>query len=412
MRDLLFLAHRIPYPPDKGDKIRSWNMLGYLAKRYRVHLGCFVDDPRDHQFEPMLREICGECCFVRLNSRLARLRGLRGLATGAPITLPYYWSSVLAAWANDVITRINPDTIFYFSSAMAQYARQGPAHRVIDFVDVDSQKWGEYARRQPWPKSWIYGREGRRLLDFERDVAASMDASIFVSSAEEALFAELAPALRGRLFHVNNGVDTDYFSPARTYERPFGPDVVPVVFTGAMDYWPNIDAVDHFARDILPALRERLPSITFWIVGSKPAAAVTALATLPGVVVTGRVPDIRPYLAHASVVVAPLRIARGIQNKVLEAMAMGRPVVASPQAADGIGGVHGREYLVADGAAAFVNHIFDHIKNGLHASIGTQARNYVLTGYDWAGNLAKLDQILNGTLTLSGENEARCKTAS
>lgn len=404
MADLLFLAHRIPYPPNKGDKIRSWHMLRHLAQRYRVHLGCFIDDPADRQHEQVLRNICASCCFVDLAPSAAKLRSLRGLLTGEPLTLPYYRSSELASWVEQVVARHRPGRLFFYSSAMAQFDVPTPyaARRIIDLVDVDSQKWAEYATRKRWPLSWIYAREGRTLLEFERAIAGRMDASILVSPAEAKLFAELAPEARAKIHAVNNGVDTDYFSPDRAYGNPFRPDAIPLVFTGAMDYWPNIDAVQFFAREVLPAVRSRVPNAGFWIVGSNPSGAVLDLAKNSGVVVTGRVPDIRPYVAHAAAVVAPLRIARGIQNKVLEAMAMAKTVVASPPAVEGIPGTDGREFLVAEDARAFAKHLTDIIEHKAHGHLGAAARDYVLATYDWLKSLYKLDAILDGAPMAAG----------
>ncbi len=398
MADLLFLAHRIPYPPNKGDKIRSWHMLRHLAQRHRIHLGCFIDDPADRQHEPVLRDICASCHFVELAPRAAKLRSLHGLLTGEPLTLPYYRSSALASWVEQVIERHRPERLFFYSSAMAQFdvPTPYPARRVVDLVDVDSRKWAEYATRQHWPLSWIYEREGRTLLQFERVAASRMNAAILVSAAEAKLFADLAPEARGKIHAVNNGVDTDYFSPDRPYDSPFPRDVVPLVFTGAMDYWPNIDAVQFFAREVLPPVRSQVPNAAFWIVGSNPSRAVLDLARNSGIVVTGRVPDIRPYVAHAAAVVAPLRIARGIQNKVLEAMAMARIVVASPPAVEGIPGTSGREFLVAEDARAFAIHLTDIVERKAHGDVGGAARAYVLATYDWLKSLCKLDAILDG----------------
>jgi sugar transferase (PEP-CTERM/EpsH1 system associated) len=395
--DLLFLAHRIPYPPNKGDKIRSWNFLRHLAERRRVHLGCFIDDVADREHESALRRICGECCFVELQPRRSRILSARGLLTGAPLTLPYYASRRLTAWTQDVVKRYRPERLLFFSSAMAQFdvPTPYPARRVIDFVDVDSQKWTEYAQRQSWPLSWVYAREGRTLLRFEREMARRMDASLFVSPAETQLFASLAPESAGKLHAVNNGVDTDYFSPERPYENPFPAEALPLVFTGAMDYWPNIDAVVSFVTSVLPAIRNAFPNAGFWIVGSNPARAVLDLAAQPGVTVTGRVPDVRPYLAHAKAVVAPLRIARGIQNKVLEAMAMAKTVVATPQAAEGIEGEAGRNYLVGAFGEAFIA-LTKQALSPASPNLGAHARGYVLATYHWQKSLYKLDLTLDG----------------
>jgi polysaccharide biosynthesis protein PslH len=410
--DLLFLAHRIPYPPNKGDKIRSWNFLRHLARNRRVHLGCFIDDPADHEHVQVLRDICGECCFVDLQPRRSRLLSARGLLTGEPLTLPYYASGALSTWVRGVVDRLRPQQFFFFSSAMAQFdvPTAYPARRVIDIVDVDSAKWAEYAEKQRWPLSWVYAREGRTLLQFERDAARRMDASLFVSPAETQLFAGLAPEAAGKLHAVNNGVDTAYFSPERPYDMPFPAGTRALVFTGAMDYWPNIDAVVHFAEAMLPRIRETIPEATFWIVGSNPARAVIELAGRPGVVVTGRVPDVRPYLAHAAAVVAPLRIARGIQNKVLEAMAMAKTVIATPQAAEGIEGQAGRDLLVPATAEGFVQAAIQMLRDRAAADLGAHARSYVLATYNWQKSLDKLDLILDGrdsrerAMTTAGRN--------
>src|SRR5262249_13933678 len=202
--------------------------------------------------------------------------------------------------------------------------------------DLDSDKWSQYSRRMHGPFRWLYRREAEKLFEYERRCAKVFDASFFVSEAEASLFTAKAPEASGRVSVVENGVDTDYFSPQGRYSNPYAADEAALVFTGAMDYWANVDAVTWFSREVLPRVRSGFPAACFYIVGTRPARAVRDLARLPGVRVTGAVPDVRPYLAHARVAVAPLRIARGVQNKVLEAMAMARPLVASPQAVDGI----------------------------------------------------------------------------
>ncbi len=399
MQDLLFLCHRIPYPPDKGDKIRSWNMLRYLAARYRVHLGCLIDDAHDWQHVPVLREMCGETHFARLNPLPARVLSLRALADGRPLSLTYFYDRGLRRWVDRVMQHQRPARALIYSSAMAAYVmgeRFDGLNRVVDMVDVDSDKWRQYAARKSWPAKAIYQREARTLLAFERRAAAACNASLFVSPREAALFRTLAPESAGRVFHVNNGVDAEYFSPDRAYDNPYPPGAATLVFTGAMDYWPNIDAVVWFAEEILPLLRQRTQAaLRFVVVGSNPAPEVQALRRLDGVEVTGRVPDVRPYLAHARAAVAPLRVARGVQNKVLEAMAMARPVVASPQALEGIDAEPGRHLLLGDGAADFADKVARLLTAG-DAGLGHAARQRVLEAYGWAGNLAQLDRLLGG----------------
>jgi sugar transferase (PEP-CTERM/EpsH1 system associated) len=245
----------------------------------------------------------------------------------------------------------------------------------------------------PFPASWIYAREARRLLAFERRAAASSDATLFVSAAEAALFRSLAPESADRVHAVPNGVDFDFFNPNRPYHSPFPPGVEPLVFTGAMDYWANVDAVSWFAREILPLVRRRRTDAVFWIVGANPAAAVRALASLPAITVTGRVTDVRPYLAHAAAVVAPIRLARGVQNKVLEAMAMAQLVVATPEAAEGIDSVAGRDLVVAQGAGAIADAVCSAL-DGRWPDMGQRARAVIVAQYGWESSLAGLENLL------------------
>lgn len=391
--DLLFLAHRIPYPPDKGDKIRAWHLLRHLAQHYRVHLGAFVDDPDDWRHCDKLRALCASTCFVKLNPRLGKLRALGGLLSGEALTLPYYRDAGLQAWVNAHLKR-GVKRVLAYSSAMARFAMAAhDTRRVMDFVDIDSDKWRQYADSKSWPLSWVYRREGERLLAWERKVANTFDASLFVSAREAEDFRALAPEAAARIGHYNNGVDADYFSPEREYSNPYPEAATAIAFTGAMDYWPNIDAVIWYARTVFPDLRARHPHLLFAIVGSRPAAQVRELAALPGVLVTGRVDDVRPWLAHARVVVAPLRIARGIQNKVLEGMAMARNLVATPQALEGIPVQVGSEVRQASDSVELLNETLAAIAG---PDLGPAARARVLNDFTWDRALARVDRLLEG----------------
>ena len=390
MEGLLFLAHRIPFPPNKGDKIRSFHLLRHLGARYEIHLGGFVDDPDDWQYLDALRPYCASIHLLPLNPRRARLASLTGLLNGEALTLPYYRSSELARWAKGLADAGTVTRGLAFSAAMAQFMPAGLARRVLDMVGVDSDKWTQYAPTQRWPLSWLYAREGRKLAGWEALVARDFDATLLVSKDEAALLQQRVPQAQSKIGAFENGVDADYFSPARDYPNPYPSAVRGVVFTGAMDYWPNIDAVTWFAERIFPAVREAVPEAQFAIVGSRPGEAVRALARQPGVVVTGGVPDVRPWLAHAACAVAPLRIARGVQNKVLEAMAMARPVVASAQAAEGIRAEAGRDYILALGETDFARAVVARLQN---AAAIQQARDCILKNYDWARNLSAIDSL-------------------
>jgi sugar transferase (PEP-CTERM/EpsH1 system associated) len=391
MPDLLFLAHRIPYPPNKGDKIRAWHLLKHLAQTHRVHLGAFIDDPVDWQYVDKVRAVCASTYLVGIEPRWGKVRALTGLLTGEPLTLPFYRHAGMQKWVNSRLAD-GVGQVLTYSSAMARFVMQpATARRVMDFVDIDSDKWHQYAPTKPWPLSWLYRREGDKLLAWERRVAAEFDASLFVSAAEAADFQVRAPESAAKVGYFHNGVDADYFSPEREYPNPYSGSGKTFVFTGAMDYWPNVDAVLWFAAEVLPRLRVSLPGCRFAIVGSKPAPEVQALANQPDILVTGRVEDVRPYLAHADVVVAPLRIARGIQNKVLEGMAMARPVVASPQAMEGISALPDLEVRVADDAATMAEAVLTALDD---ADMGRAARQRVRESFSWAHNLARVDQLL------------------
>jgi sugar transferase (PEP-CTERM/EpsH1 system associated) len=248
----------MPYPPNKGDKIRSYHLLAHLAARYKVHLGTFVDDQDDWQHAETVKQLCCTTHIAALNPLSAKLRSLKALATGRALTLDYYRDAGMRAWVQKTLELYPITQVVVFSSAMAQYAEGiGSARRIVDFVDVDSDKWSQYAEKKPWPLSWLYRREGRVLLDYERQIAQDFDASLFVSQAEAALFRQRAPESAQRIGHFSNGVDTDFFSPEREYDNPYDDDEAAIVFTGAMDYWPNVDAVQWFAQEVFPAVRAR-----------------------------------------------------------------------------------------------------------------------------------------------------------
>ncbi|KFI05140.1 TIGR03087 family PEP-CTERM/XrtA system glycosyltransferase [Massilia sp. BSC265] len=394
MEDLLLLIHRIPYPPNKGDKIRSYHLLKHLARDYRVHLATFVDDPDDWQHVPTVEKMCASSHFAALNPLLSRVRSLGALVKNRSLSLDYYRDAGLARWVDQTVAAHGIQRVLVFSSAMAQYADKYPnARRVVDFCDVDSDKWRQYADKKSWPMSWLYRHEARQLLSYERQVARDYDASLFVSAPEADLFRQLAPESNARIGFFSNGVDTEYFSPDAAGPSPFKDGERAIVFTGAMDYWPNVDAVQWFAAETMPLLRARFPDLTFYIVGARPAPAVLELAKQPNIVVTGTVPDVRPYIRHAQAAVAPLRIARGIQNKVLEAMAMATPVVVTPQALEGIEAEPGRELVLAQDAAGFADAVALLLARKGN-DMGLAARARVERKYSWPSNLACIGERL------------------
>lgn len=394
--DLLFLCHRIPFPPNKGDKIRSFHLLRFLSERYRVHLGAFVDDPDDWRDQNQVAALCASSCLLPLRPILGKLRGLTGLLTGQPLTVPYYRDRRLAAWVRETWARHAIGHILVFSSAMGQYVLDETfrrAQRIVDFVDVDSDKWRQYAPTKPPYTAWLFRREGERLEAFDKALARACDLSLFVSPQEAALFRTLLGDTPARVEYLTNGVDTSFFAPDPEWPNPFPKGQRALVFTGAMDYWANVEAVTWFAQQVLTRVRDRVPEARFHIVGIRPTEQVRRLAG-PAAVVTGAVPDVRPYLQHAAVVVAPLRIARGIQNKVLEGMAMARPVVVTPKGLEGISAQDGAHLLVAETPEAFADQVCRILETG-EGMLGIYAREQVCRAHGWEASLNRFGEMLN-----------------
>ncbi len=394
MAKILFLAHRVPFPPNKGDKIRAFHMLRHLAARHDVWLGACADAADDMRHLTVADERYRDTCIVPLRRSRRAFNMAEGAIAGEPLSVARFRHPRLKRWIDQVVRDVRPEVVFVYSSALAQYVLGGlpPETKLIaDLVDCDAEKWRAYAQSAPAPLRWVYGAEFHRLARFDARVLAAASAAVVVSETERLLFERLIPAQASKLRVIANGVDTAYFHPAVAR-----PGAANIVFCGSMDYRPNIDGALWFAREVLPRVRQAHPRAAFQIVGAQPAAAVVALRALPGVEVTGAVPDVRPYLACAAVVVAPLRIARGVQNKVLEGMAAGRPVVATPQALDGIGATAGRDVLVGRDASSFACAVGDVLSGRAPADIGVRARRYVVAHHQWTVQLAALDRLIAG----------------
>jgi sugar transferase (PEP-CTERM/EpsH1 system associated) len=394
MRDLLFLVHRIPYPPNKGDKIRSFHILRHLSSSFRIYLGCFVDDPSEQRYIAPLREFCAEVFCVPLSPAKKAIRALRAIALGQSFTEAIYRDARLRAWAENVAVTRNIRNVFVFCSAMSPYVRNSdPGTRVVtDMVDVDSEKWGTYASFAVWPVRLLYRLEQRRVRALEKRAVAACEHALFVSKAEADLFLELVPEGAGRVGFLENGVDLDLFDPALVFASPFPVGSSPIVFTGAINYRPNVDAVEWFAGEVFPAIRQACAGAEFWIAGANPVAGVRRLAKEPGIRVAGAVADVRPYLANAHCVVAPMRMARGVQNKVLEAMAMAKPVVLTPAALEGLSAIPGREVVIASNPSEFADRVLEAL-SGRCSEIGFAARRRVERDHCWSRNLKVLDAL-------------------
>jgi sugar transferase (PEP-CTERM/EpsH1 system associated) len=387
---LLYFVHRVPYPPDKGDRIRAFHIIRYLAQRARVHLACLADEPVPAESLRALEELCVRVAVVPVrSSRWAR--ALSSLARGGTVTAGAFYSAglvrVLREWTSD--TRYA--AALASSSAMVSYLRRrelAGVPAVVDLVDVDSQKWFDYAATSRGARAKLYQTEGRRLRKLESSLPSWARAVTLVSEAETELFRSFCPS--PDVHTVPNGVDLDYFrqqSPALVEEG--------CVFVGALDYKPNVDAVTWFCREVWPAVVRANPNARLRLVGRRPVPEVRQLAEVPGVEVVGQVPDVRPHLAWAAVAVAPLRIARGVQNKVLEALAMRKPVVASPQALAGLRERLDLPALTANTPAEWAEHIGRLLADEpLRRQLGAAGRRYVEANHSWDRCLEPLSDLL------------------
>jgi len=432
---ILYLAHRIPYPPNKGDKIRSFHEIKFLSKSHRIHLCCLADNPRDLQYAGDLNAYCQTVTIVPINPRIARLKSMPYLFSRRPLSIPYFYSRKLQKAIDRLLSAIAFDCILCFSSPMAEYIFRSPAcdthndmyngkhndkcndthnfpspfapRLIMDFCDVDSHKWIQYAQSSSFPLSLLYRLEGRRLAAYERRIAESFDHSVVISQKEAEIFRNQNPHIP-LITVVANGVDYSYFNPDEVYPLlPLSPQslLAPasekqspsplLVFTGAMDYHANVDAVVWFCKEIFPALKARIPHIQFYIVGSNPCQKVKLLENGDSIKVTGFVEDIRPYYQGAHVCVIPLRLGRGVQNKVLEAMSMGKAIVTTPKALEGISAVAGEHLLVGNDQESISRAILMLLNDqDLRIKLGAKARHYVKTHYNWSSNTKKLESLL------------------
>jgi sugar transferase (PEP-CTERM/EpsH1 system associated) len=396
--NLVFLTQRIPYPPIKGEKIRPLQILKHFTKSYNVYLGCLIDDPQDQQHANTVRALCTDAYFGTLNRRWDNLSHLKAMASGRALSVALYDHRGLAQWTSRMLATLKPDVVFVCSSNMAPYVLDQPFRGrtcIVDLADVDSEKWRAYAEKASGIMKWVYQREAGIVFDLERRIARETDYSTLVSEPEARLFRALVPERARAIVGVPSGIEHTYFDPQGDYPAPYDASMPTFVFTGTMDYVPNVDAVTWFAQDILPIIRRTLPTAQFYIVGSSPAPAVQRLDKIDGVHVTGRVPDVRPYIAHATAVVAPMRIARGIQNKVMEAMAMAKPVIVTSDALEGIDAVVGEELILADTVESFAGEACRLAADrDLGHRIGAAARRRMVGHFSWEAQLGGFDRLI------------------
>ncbi|MDY0290976.1 MAG: TIGR03087 family PEP-CTERM/XrtA system glycosyltransferase [Desulfuromonadaceae bacterium] len=400
-KDILILAHRIPYPPDKGDKIRTYHMLHHLAQHYRVTLVCLIDDPEDCRHIPVLQQMVHQCHYLVRTAKAMRLYAGVSLLSGRSFSQQCFYATKLQRAVDTYLETQKPTAILCFCSSMADYvfrSRHWPERfaqitLLDDLIDVDSEKWLQYAEKKSGFMRWLYRREARLVRALEQRIVSEFERVFLVSAEEKQVLGEHMPV--DNVEALSNGVDLDYFSPAKVDSQHFSSVAGKLVFSGAMDYWPNIEGAVWFAEKIFPLVKKEMPQASFCIAGRNPTPAVRALEKIAGVEVTGTVPDMREHLATATVCVVPLLIARGIQNKVLEAMAMEKPVVATRGAATGTHAIDGEELSIADteeGMAAAIIELLGNEQRRLE--MGRKARAYVEREHSWNSHLQRLSEVI------------------
>lgn len=412
---ILFLAHRVPYPPNRGDRIRSFHLLQFLARRADVHLAYLTDSAVPDDTQQALTRLCKRVLQVHLHPQRRWINSALSLARGRSATEGLFHSKdlkrQLVSWAHQT----QFDAAFVFCSSMAQYLRTEGLQSisaVLDLVDVDSQKWFDYADKRSGLMRWLLRLEGARLRKVEQSLPDLVDAITVVTEQEADLFQTFRSDYRPHV--LRNGVDLTYFKPTlrtetpsnRTDATPVQSVVLPlsVVFVGALDYQANVDGVAWFCTHVWPEVRKRFGNATFRIVGSRPNAKAIALGELPGVELIGEVNDVRPWLHRATVVVAPLLVARGVQNKVLEALATGKPLVVSPQALEGIDAQPEVHLLLAQTPSQWIDQLTKLFESvNLCERLGKAGRSFVERECLWSTQLEKLCRLpgLKGFLQAS-----------
>lgn len=411
--EILFLAHRVPFPPDRGDKIRSHHILKALAALAPVHVATLGENDADMEHEAELSALAASHCVIRRDKPLSRA-GVEAIMRDRPVSLTAFQSDRLAGYVGKILTTRPIDTIYVFSGQMGQYVPGDFAGRLLlDLVDVDSAKFEQYAAKGFGPRRWIDAREGRLLRAVEERLSFRAHHTMLVSEAEADLFrSRLSEPGQHSIHALGNGIDADYFDPDVTVPHPAmtaqpGPHIV---FTGQMDYAPNVEAAQKLLGEILPALRNVHPDATAHIVGRNPAPALRQYDPAKGAIVWGEVADMRPFLAGADLVCVPLALARGVQNKVLEAMAMARPVIASQSAATGIGAEDSKHLAIAEGTEGFVTRALELIAHrDMARDIGRAARAFIVDERSWPAMLAQLPMLAGraaGTVRLVGGDHA------
>ena len=399
---VLYLCHRFPYPPKRGGKIRPFNMIRHLSASHDVHVVSLVRSELEAKEGEGLAQYCRHYEMGRVRNPVQVLRMIGRLPTPTPSSMGFFYSPQVERSVRETVAAQTFDLIFVHCSSVAQYVegvRGIP--KILDFGDMDSQKWLDYARFKPFPLSLGYRLEGLKLQREEKRLASRFDLCTATTRAEWETLESYGTRVPSDWFP--NGVDSEYFAPS---DEAYEPDTI--AFVGRMDYYPNQQCMFDFCASTLPLLRARRSSLKLLIVGADPSPAVQRLGKLPGVTVTGSVPDVRPYLRRSALMVAPLNIARGTQNKILEAMATGIPVVTSPVAAGGVDASAPAHFLVASTPEEYASAILQVIEDPVERRrLALAGRARMLSHHGWEGSMQRLDGIIERCLSKKPQQAGR-----
>lgn len=389
---ILFLCHRWPYPPKGGAKIRSFNIISHLSKSHEVIVASLIRSDQEAKEGKGLEEHCHAAFAGHMSIVPTILRMAGRLPTSVPLSMGYFFNPELKRHVDGILKEMSIDLIFVHCSSVAQYVNCVTGiPKVLDFADMDSQKWLAYSKYKMFPLSLGYLFEGMKLQAAERKLASQFDLCTCTTRMECETLNSYGTNTPTDWFP--NGVDYDYFLPSQDYDERL------ISFIGRMDYFPNQQCMLDFCRHTLPRIQARIPDTKLVIVGADPSREILALNRLPGVKVTGSVDDVRPYVRRSAVNVTPLTIARGTQNKILEAMAMGVPVVASALAAGGIDALAPDHLLIADGAEDFSEAVISVLTNTRERQRLSQAgRDRVCSHHDWTHSMKRLDGLIEKCL--------------
>jgi sugar transferase (PEP-CTERM/EpsH1 system associated) len=400
---ILFIAHRVPYPPNKGEKLRAFWELRELSKSHTVDLFCFYDDSEDAKYARELSQYCHRLYLEKVSFLGSRMRAIAALLRGQPFTAAFFHSGRMERRINLALRSGYYDRIFVYSSSMAHYVRAaGKIPKVLDLVDVDSDKWQQYANHSSWPWTWLWRREARALGAYEESLVRDFSSTVVCTEAEAQLLR--SKASHGRIEVLQNFLDVDAYRPANPlpeFIRAWQPYVI---FTGSMDYRPNIDAVRYFCREVFPLIQRAMPKVRLIIAGRNPDRSVLALKVDSSIEVTGSVPDMKPYIWGASTAVVPMRIARGIQNKIIEALAGGVPVVSTTAAASALSPTLRSLLRVADSPQDISAAIIRLLRNGSEIS-SSDIREALKSYIDNLNLPALLQRLVNDPAESLGTND-------